>query len=161
MSGPALRPWQSAICRARIADIRSELPAGAQALAARIERLTDRNAAIHGRDCINLNPATNVMNPAAEALLSRGLGSRPSLGDPGDKYEMGLEAIEEIEVIAHDLACSVFNARHAEIRVASGAMANLTVFMAMAQPGDSVIVPPAEIGGHVTHHQPGPPDCMD
>jgi glycine hydroxymethyltransferase len=44
------------------------------------------------------------MNPRAEALLSSGLGSRPSLGYPGDKYEMGLEAIEEIEVIAAELA---------------------------------------------------------
>ena len=42
-------------------------------------------------------------NPRAEAILSAGLGSRPSLGYPGDKYKMGLEAIEEIEVIAAEL----------------------------------------------------------
>ena len=53
------------------------------------------NRAIHERDCINLNPATNVMNPKAEALLAAGLGSRPSLGYPGDKYEMGLEGDRE------------------------------------------------------------------
>ena len=66
-----------------------------------LERLTflaDLNKIIHEKDCFNLNPATNVMNPRAEIFLSCGIGSRPSLGYPGDKYEMGLEAIEEIEV---------------------------------------------------------------
>ena len=38
------------------------------------------NHAIHERQCINLNPATNMMNPKAEALLASGIGSRPSLG---------------------------------------------------------------------------------
>ena len=50
------------------------------------------------------------------------MGSRPSLGYPGDKYEMGLEAIEEIEVIAAALAAEVFEAKFAEIRVPSGAI---------------------------------------
>ena len=104
-------------------------------LAADIDRLAARNRAIHDRDCINLNPATNVMNPAAEALLSAGLGSRPSLGYPGAKYEMGLEAIEEIEVIAASLASEIFRARFAEIRVPSGALANLYAFMACCCPG--------------------------
>ena len=65
-------------------------------IAARLEALAQQNRKIHERDCFNLNPATNVMNPRAEALLAAGMGSRPSLGYPGDKYEMGLEAIEEI-----------------------------------------------------------------
>jgi glycine hydroxymethyltransferase len=113
------------------------------------------NRAIHERDCVNLNPATNVMNPRAEAALASGLGSRPSLGYPGDKYEMGLEAIEKIEVIAAELAAEVFGARYAEIRVPSGAIANLYSFIATARPGDRIIAPPASIGGHVTHHVPG------
>lgn len=121
----------------------------------RIERLIVRNSDIHERDCFNLNPATNVMNPRAEAALSRKLGSRPSLGYPGDKYEMGLEAIEEIEVIAAELAAEVFGARYAEIRVGSGALANLYGFMALTKPGDTIIAPPVSIGGHVTHHAAG------
>ncbi len=127
----------------------------ASEIAVRIEALMVRNEAIHERDCFNLNPATNTMNPRAEAALSRKLGSRPSLGYPGDKYEMGLEAIEEIEVIAAELAAEIFNARYAEIRVGSGALANLYGFMALAKPGDTIIAPPATIGGHVTHHAGG------
>ncbi|HEY0517971.1 MAG TPA: aminotransferase class I/II-fold pyridoxal phosphate-dependent enzyme [Ilumatobacteraceae bacterium] len=120
-----------------------------------IEGLIERNREIHEVECINLNPATNVMNPRAEAALSSGLGSRPSLGYAGEKYEMGLEAIEEIEVIAADLACRVFDAGFAEIRVGSGALANLYAFMATCKPGDSIIVPPATVGGHITHRGPG------
>ena len=48
-----------------------------------LERLTflaDLNKIIHEKDCFNLNPATNVMNPRAESFLSCGIGSRPSLG---------------------------------------------------------------------------------
>ncbi|MEQ8255054.1 serine hydroxymethyltransferase [Roseovarius confluentis] len=126
-----------------------------ETIAARIATLAEENRKIHERDCFNLNPATNVMNPRAEALLSSGIGSRPSLGYPGDKYEMGLEAIEEIEVVAAELVAEIFQARFSEIRVASGAMANLYAFMATCKPGDTIIAPPATIGGHVTHHIDG------
>ena len=122
---------------------------------AHIHALIAENRRIHEDECVNLNPATNVMNPRAEAALASGLGSRPSLGYPGDKYEMGLEAIEKIEVIAAELAAEVFGAKFAEIRVASGAMANLYAFMATAKSGERIIVPPASIGGHITHHKPG------
>ena len=109
----------------------------------------------HDESSINLNPATNVMSPRAEALLARGLGSRPSLGDPGEKYETGLEHLEVIEVAAMELARQVFSCAFAEVRVASGAMANLYAFMATSRAGDAIIVPPTSIGGHVTHHQAG------
>jgi glycine hydroxymethyltransferase len=68
---------------------------------------------------------------------------------------MGLEAIEKIEIIAASLAAEIFKARFAEIRVGSGALANLYAFMATTKPGDAIIVPPASIGGHVTHHDLG------
>jgi glycine hydroxymethyltransferase len=120
-----------------------------------INDLAKRNQEIHEVECFNLNPATNVMNPKAEALLSANIGSRPSLGYPGDKYEMGLEAIEEIEIISAQLCAEVFDAEFAEIRVPSGAIANLYGFMATCKPGDTIIAPPASIGGHVTHHLDG------
>src|SRR6056297_3761252 len=152
----AKRDWVPEGCEARVQEIAGQTAkTGSNALRDRIEALAKENLHIHERECFNLNPATNVMNPRAEALLSAGLGSRPSLGYPGDKYEMGLEAIEEIEVIAAELAAEIFGARHAEIRVPSGAIANLYAFMATCRPGDTIIAPPASIGGHVTHHAPG------
>ena len=134
---------------------RETAAADADLLEERINALVRENREIHEDLCINLNPATNVMNPKAEALLASGLGTRVSLGYPGDKYEMGLEAVEQIEVIASELAAEVFAARFAEIRVQSGAMANLYAFMATCSPGDRIIVPSMQIGGHVTHHPDG------
>ncbi len=123
--------------------------------AERLRELVDRNRAIHSVECINLNPASNVMSPSAEAMLGAGLGTRASLGYPGAKYETGLEAIEEIEVIAAELAAEVFGASYVEVRVASGALANLYGFIATCSPGDAIIAPPPAIGGHVTHHPSG------
>nr|WP_170540400.1 aminotransferase class I/II-fold pyridoxal phosphate-dependent enzyme [Ruegeria arenilitoris] len=152
----AHRAWVPGHCENLVQTIaRKVSDSSSEAIEARIDALIARNSDIHDAECFNLNPATNVMNPRAEAALAAGLGSRPSLGYPGDKYEMGLEAIEEIEVIAAELAARVFNARYAEIRVASGALANLYGFMALTRPGDTIIAPPAAIGGHVTHHEGG------
>ena len=150
------RNWVPANCEALVQRIAADTSRkSSKALLEQIEHLATRNRAIHEKECFNLNPAANVMNPRAEALLSSGIGSRPSLGYPGDKYEMGLEAIEEIEVITAELCAEVFDAKYAEIRVPSGALANLYGFMATCQAGDTIIAPPASIGGHVTHHIAG------
>ena len=150
------RDWVAGDVESYILGVADEVAgSGSDAVASRIDVLIARNRQIHQRECFNLNPATNVMNPRAEAALAAGLGSRPSLGYPGDKYEMGLEAIGEIEIIAAELAAEIFQAKYAEIRVASGAMANLYGFMAICKPGDVIIAPPASIGGHVTHHAAG------
>lgn len=150
------RNWVPDDCETRVQDIAKWTSnASSDGLLSRVESLAEQNRVIHEEECFNLNPATNVMNPKAEALLSSGIGSRPSLGYPGDKYEMGLEAIEEIEVIAAELCAEVFGAKFAEVRVPSGALANLYGFMATCKAGDTIIAPPATIGGHVTHHLDG------
>ena len=156
MNQLAFRDWVPDPCEKRVQELAGwTSSATSEGVDGRIAQLVEQNQQIHERDCFNLNPATNVMNPKAEAVLSAGIGSRPSLGYPGDKYEMGLEAIEEIEVIAAELCAEIFGARYAEIRVASGAMSNLYGFMATCRPGDSIIVPPGSVGGHVTHHMGG------
>lgn len=156
MTATVRRPWVPPHAEDRVRSIAEAAAARTpQAQLAELDRLVAENRTIHDVESINLNPATNVMNPRAEAMLAANLGSRPSLGHPGDKYEMGLEAIEQIEVIAAELTAQVFGARHAEVRVASGAMANLYAFLATCEPGDTIIAPPAAIGGHVTHHAGG------
>ncbi|HEB96321.1 MAG TPA: aminotransferase class I/II-fold pyridoxal phosphate-dependent enzyme [Sedimenticola thiotaurini] len=150
------RPWLPGHCDSFARRIASETAdSDTPAITRHIHRLIERNRSIHEQECFNLDPAANVMNPRAEALLASGLGSRPSLGYPGDKYETGLEAIEEIEVIAAELCAELFHARFAEIRLPSGSMGNLYAFMATCRPGDRIIAPPPEIGGHVTHHAAG------
>ncbi len=150
------RPWVPAPCEDLVQSIAADAARrDSEAHFQEIARLVAENRRIHDHHGINLNPASNVMNPKAEAMMASGLGSRASLGYPGDKYEMGLEAIERIEVICAELAAEIFDAKYAEVRVASGALANLYVFMATCRPGDTIIAPPADIGGHVTHHGPG------
>jgi glycine hydroxymethyltransferase len=150
------RSWVPSQSEALVQSIASASRAATPGeLTARVGELIAWNDRIHLTECVNLNPATNSMNPAAAAALGSGLGTRTSLGYPGAKYEMGLEAIEQIEVIAAELAAEVFGARFAEVRVPSGALANLYAFMACARPGDSIIVPPATIAGHATHHRAG------
>jgi glycine hydroxymethyltransferase len=155
---PALtaRPWVPPASERLVHSVASTTADQAAGdVVAELNRLVTWNDTIHNVESVNLNPATNVMNPRAEAMLSAKLGSRPSLGYPGEKYEMGLEAIERIEIIAAELAAEVFGARYAEVRVGSGALANLYAFMATCTPGDTIIAPPAAIGGHITHHEPG------
>ncbi len=150
------RPWVPAPCEDLVQSIAAQTARrNSEAIFHELARLVAENRRIHDQHGINLNPASNVMNPKAEAMMASGLGSRASLGYPGDKYETGLEAIERIEVICAELAAEIFHAKYAEVRVASGALANLYVFMATCRPGDTIIAPPAEIGGHVTHHGPG------
>lgn len=152
----AKRSWVPKDCETRVQDIALQMAGhSSRDVIARLDALIVENRDIHESACFNLNPATNVMNPRAEAMLASGIGSRPSLGYPGDKYEMGLEAIEEIEVITAQLCAEVFDADFAEIRVPSGAIANLYGFMATCQAGDTIIAPPASVGGHVTHHLAG------
>lgn len=150
------RPWIPDHCQQLAQKIADEThSADAKTIGEHLFELAERNRVIHEDECFNLDPAANVMNPRAEKILAAKISSRPSLGTPGDKYETGLEAIEEIEIIAAELCAEIFKADYAEIRLASGAMGNLYCFMATCQPGDAIIAPPAMIGGHVTHHEAG------
>ena len=108
MTALAYRNWVPAACEQYIQTL-AQTTSGQNSgeVAAAIDRCIALNRTIHEVDCINLNPATNVMNPKAEAALASGLGSLPSLGYPGDKYEMGLEGVEQVEVIAAELAAEV------------------------------------------------------
>ena len=157
MTTPRLTPRPWVPTDAHVLNIATDVgPATSrQAVRERLGELVTENHTIHEVDCVNLNPAANVMSPAAEALLATSLGTRPSLGHPGAKYEMGLEAVEQIEVIAAELAAEVFDAPFAEVRIGSGALANLYSFMACCDPGDPIIVPPGSIAGHVTHNSAG------
>ena len=152
----ATRPWLPEPAVDRVASTLDGLGGlDAPGVEQWLDELIAENRHIHDEVCVNLNPATNRMNPRAEQMLAAGLGSRPSLGYPGLKYEMGLEAIEQIEIIAAELAARVFHADYAEVRVGSGALANLYAFMACCEPGETIIVPPPEIAGHITHHRSG------
>jgi glycine hydroxymethyltransferase len=150
------RAWLPAGSAALAAAVESEVfrtdPA---ALMGEVEHLAAASRKLHEADYINLNPAGNVMTTRAEALLAQGLGTRPSLGYPGAKHEAGVAELERIELIAASLASRLFGARYADVRLPSGSIANLAVFMATIRPGETIISPPAAIGGHASCRQVG------
>lgn len=150
------RAWVPADLEAAIAPYADRCAAAApDALQAEL----DAELAAHERwvdhECISLIAGTNVMNPAAARYLAHTIGSRPSLGWPGDKYETGLAHAERIEVMTTELLKRVFGCAYAEHRVPSGSIANLYAYLATCAPGDAVVAFPPAFAGHVTHHEPG------
>lgn len=152
----ASKSWLPADCAEVIAGIEAGLDLTARAdVEAKLFDLVKDHERHMDHETLGLNAGTNVMNPRAAALLGRSLGNRPSLGYPGDKYEMGMHYAEQIEVMAEGLVKRLFGAPYAEIRVPSGALANLYAFMATCRPGDRILAFSGEMGGHVTHHAAG------
>ncbi|MBT4932774.1 MAG: aminotransferase class I/II-fold pyridoxal phosphate-dependent enzyme [Rhodospirillaceae bacterium] len=152
----AEKAWLPDDSRAVIADLEGPLMAGSfDDIDARVMDLIDSHERHMDVETIGLNAGTNVMNPRAAALLGRSLGNRPSLGFPGDKYEMGMQHAEKLEITCESLVKKLFEAPFAEIRVPSGAIANLYTFMATCKAGDAIMAFPGEMGGHVTHHSAG------
>jgi glycine hydroxymethyltransferase len=123
--------------------------------------LVDGITAGHERDIergsLVLYAGTNVMSPLARRALASGVGSLPSMGPPGEKYQTGTRWIERLEVLASMLARRVFDARFAEVRLHSGTLANLAVYAALTEPGDNIVVLPERAGGHTSHHAIGAP----
>ncbi len=152
----AEKSWLPEDCRSVIADLEGPLSAGSfDDIDERVMDLIDTHERHMDVETIGLNAGTNVMNPRAAELLGRSLGNRPSLGFPGDKYEMGMQHAEKLEIACESLVKRLFEAPFAEIRVPSGAIANLYAFMATCKAGDAIMAFPGEMGGHVTHHSAG------
>lgn len=107
------------------------------------------------RECISLYAGTNILNPRAARFQASSVGSRPSLGYPGDKYETGLDYAEQLEIMAVEILRRIFKCEYVEFRVGSGSLANLYAYMACTKPGDRILALPDEAAGHVTHHPPG------
>ncbi len=107
------------------------------------------------RECLTLYAGTNIMNPRAAQLLASSIGSRPNLGYPGDKYNKGMQYAEQLEIMLAELLKKLFKADYTEIRVPSGSIANLYVYMATTQPGDKIMAFSDAAAGHATHHKEG------
>src|SRR3546814_18907921 len=92
----ARRSWVPEVCESYVQELAQRTAAlPSRDIAERIADLVERNRAIPERECFNLNPATNVMKPRAEAVLSAGPGSRPAPGYPGHTDEMGPQGLRE------------------------------------------------------------------
>ncbi|MBI4407980.1 MAG: serine hydroxymethyltransferase [Candidatus Kerfeldbacteria bacterium] len=114
-----------------------------------IEQELDRQ-----RHNIELIPSENFVSPAVLEALGSICTNKYSEGYPGKRYYGGNQYIDQIEQLAIDRAKQIFGAEHVNVQPLSGAPANLAVYTALLQPGDTVLGMDLTHGGHLTHGHP-------
>ena len=99
-------------------------------------------------------PSENFVSMAVLEALGSILTNKYSEGYPGKRYYGGCEFIDGVEQLAIDRAKQLFNAEHVNVQPLSGAPANVAVYFALLQPGDTVLGMDLGHGGHLTHGHP-------
>ena len=100
---------------------------------------------------IELIASENIASPAVIAAMGSVLTNKYAEGYPGKRYYGGCEYADVIEQIAIDRAKQLFGAEYANVQPHSGAQANLAAYMALLQPGDTIVGMDLANGGHLTH----------
>ena len=103
---------------------------------------------------LQLIASENFTSPAVLRATGSVLTNKYSEGYPGKRYYGGNEVIDEVEDLARDRAVALFGADYANVQPHSGANANLAVYLALFQPGDTVLGMRLDQGGHLTHGSP-------
>ena len=103
---------------------------------------------------IQLIASENFASPEVLEATGSVLTNKYSEGYPGKRYYGGNEVIDEVEDLARDRAKALFGAEHANVQPHSGANANMAVYLALLQPGDTVLGLRLDQGGHLTHGSP-------
>ena len=106
------------------------------------------------RQNIELIASENVVSPAVLAAMGSVLTNKYAEGYPGHRYYGGCAWVDEVENIARERACRLFGAQHANVQPHSGAQANLAVYFALLNVGDTVLGMDLSNGGHLTHGSP-------
>jgi len=114
-----------------------------------IERELDRQ-----NTGLQLIASENFTSPAVMEAVGSVLTNKYSEGYPGKRYYGGNEFIDEAEDLARRRVCSLFGAEHANVQPHSGANANLGVYLALLEQGDTVLGLSLDHGGHLTHGSP-------
>lgn len=103
---------------------------------------------------IELIASENCVSPAVMAAMGSPLTNKYAEGYPGKRYYGGCDCVDVAENLARDRACELFGAEHANVQPHSGAQANMAVFFAVLQPGDTVLSMNLAHGGHLSHGSP-------
>ena len=106
------------------------------------------------RTHIELIASENFVSPAVMAAMGSALTNKYAEGYPGHRYYGGCEHVDKIEQLAIDRAKELFHAEHANVQPHSGSQANLAVYHAFLQPGDTILAMSLNDGGHLTHGSP-------
>lgn len=103
---------------------------------------------------IELIASENIVSPAVLYAAGSILTNKYAEGYPGKRYYGGCQYVDVVENIARERAKRLFGAEHANVQPHSGASANLAVFFALLQPGDTVMGMDLSQGGHLSHGSP-------
>ncbi len=103
---------------------------------------------------LQLIASENFASPAVMAATGSVLTNKYSEGYPYRRYYGGNMVIDEIEDEARRRACALFGADHANVQPHAGAIANMAVYQAVLEPGDTVLGMSLDHGGHLTHGSP-------
>jgi glycine hydroxymethyltransferase len=103
---------------------------------------------------VQLIASENFASPAVLRATGSVLTNKYSEGYPGKRYYGGNEVIDQVEDLARERAKALFGADHANVQPHSGANANLAVYFALLEPGDTVLGLRLDQGGHLTHGSP-------
>src|SRR6202034_416616 len=103
---------------------------------------------------IQLIASENFTSPSVLAATGSVLTNKYSEGYPGARYYGGNRVIDQVEDLARERAKALFGADHVNVQPHSGANANLAVYQALLQPGDTVLAMQLDHGGHLTHGSP-------
>ncbi|NDL67611.1 serine hydroxymethyltransferase [Anaerotalea alkaliphila] len=103
---------------------------------------------------IELIASENFVSKAVMAAMGSPLTNKYAEGYPGKRYYGGCEFVDIAEDLARDRAKEIFGADHANVQPHSGAQANMAVFFAVLNPGDTIMGMNLSHGGHLTHGSP-------
>lgn len=103
---------------------------------------------------LEMIPSENFVSPAVLEALGSVATNKYSEGYPGKRYYGGNQNMDVIEQLAIDRAKALFGADHANVQPHSGAPANIAVYQAWLEPGDTVLGMKLDHGGHLTHGHP-------
>ncbi len=103
---------------------------------------------------LELIASENIVSPAVMAAMGSVLTNKYAEGYSGKRYYGGCECVDVVENIAIARAKELFGAEHVNVQPHSGAQANLAVYFALLQPGDTVLGMSLADGGHLTHGSP-------
>ncbi|MFG6329097.1 MAG: serine hydroxymethyltransferase [Lachnospiraceae bacterium] len=118
-------------------------------IAKAIEQETGRQ-----RDNIELIASENLVSKAVMAAMGSTLTNKYAEGYPGKRYYGGCQYVDVAEDLARDRAMELFGCTYANVQPHSGAQANMTVFFALMEPGDTFMGMNLDHGGHLTHGSP-------
>src|SRR5580704_15506794 len=103
---------------------------------------------------LELIASENIASTAVREAMMSVLTDKYAEGYPGRRYYGGCEVVDEVEILAIDRVRRLYGAEHANVQPHSGAQANMAVYFAFLQPGDTLMAMNLAHGGHLTHGSP-------